>query len=110
MAFLCSELQVAVETQSQTKPRWHTERRDRRMLLPPSGDMGQNRAIVQEQLTAITAAQPRLMTNTNEGWWRFSPLSIMGNILGNPVKQKAWISELLISDRGRLRPPSVLKR
>ncbi|XP_038568397.1 uncharacterized protein LOC119898282 [Micropterus salmoides] len=39
MAFLCSKLQVAVETQSQTEPRWHTECRERRMLLPPSGDM-----------------------------------------------------------------------
>lgn len=34
-----------VETQSQSKPRWHTEPRDRRMLLPPSGDVGQNGAV-----------------------------------------------------------------
>jgi len=46
MAFLCSGLQVAVETQSQTKPRWHTECRERRVPRPPSGDTGQNRAIV----------------------------------------------------------------
>lgn len=64
MAFLCSKLQVAVETQSQTEPRWHTECRERRMLLPPSGDMGQNRAIVPDQLRAITAPQPPSMTNT----------------------------------------------
>lgn len=66
MAFLCSELQVAVETQSQTKPHWHTDRQRPRMLLPPSGDTDQNRAIVPEQLRAINAAQPRLMTNTNK--------------------------------------------
>lgn len=66
MAFLCSELQVAVETQSQTKPCWHTERQGPRVLLPPSGDMGQNRAIVPEQLGAINAQQPRSMTNTNK--------------------------------------------
>ena len=64
MAFLCSELQVAVETQSQTKPCWHTECRERRMLLPPSGDAGQNRAIVPDQPRAINAPQPPSMTNT----------------------------------------------
>ena len=64
MAFLCSELQVAVETQSQTKPCWHTECQERRMLLPPSGDVGQNRAIVPDQLGAINAPQPPSMTNT----------------------------------------------
>lgn len=47
MAFLCSDLQVAVETQSQTRALyWHTECRECRILLPPSGDTGQNRAIV----------------------------------------------------------------
>lgn len=47
MAFLCSDLQVAVETQSQTEPCTGTQCRECRMLLlPPSGDSGQNRAIV----------------------------------------------------------------
>lgn len=64
MAFLCSELQVAVETQSQTKPCWHTECRECRMLLPPSGDAGQNRAIVPDWLWAINAPQPPSVTNT----------------------------------------------
>lgn len=64
MAFLCSELQVAVETQSQTKPCWHTECRECRMLLPPSGDAGQNRAIVPDRLWAINAPQPPSVTNT----------------------------------------------
>lgn len=64
MAFLCSELQVAVETQSQTEPYWHTECRECRMLLPPSGDTGQNRAIVPEQLGAINAPMPPSVTNT----------------------------------------------
>lgn len=66
MAFLCSELQVAVETQSQTKPHWHTDRQGPRMLLLPSGDTDQNRAIVPEQLGVINAPQPRLMTNTSK--------------------------------------------
>lgn len=64
MAFLCSELQVAVETQSQTEPYWHTECRECRMLPPPSGDTGQNRAIVPEQLGAINAPRPPSVTNT----------------------------------------------
>lgn len=80
MAFLCSELQVAVETQSQTKPCWHTECRERRMLLPPSGDMGQNRAIVPNQLGAINAPQPLSMTNTYTHKYQYT--------------QTEWISEI----------------
>lgn len=72
MAFLCSELQVAVETQSQTKPCWHTECREHRMLLPPSGDMGQNRAIVPDQLGAINAPQPPSMTNTDTHKYQYT--------------------------------------
>lgn len=63
MAFLCSQLQVAVETQSQTRSCWNTDRRCRRMLLPPSGHAGQNRAIVLERPGAINgppAAAARL--------------------------------------------------
>lgn len=66
------------------------------MLLPPSGDMGQNRAIVPEQLRAINAAQPRSMTNTDRGCWRFSQLSILGYILGNQVMDTAGMPKLLI--------------
>lgn len=73
MAFLCSELQVAVETQSQTKPCWHTECRERRMLLPLSGDMGQNRAIVPEQLRAINAPQPHSMASTYIHKYQYTP-------------------------------------
>lgn len=53
MAFLCWQLQVAVETQSQTRSCWNTDRRCCRMLPPPSGHAGQNRAIVLERLRAI---------------------------------------------------------
>lgn len=49
MAFLCSQLQVAVETQTRTRSCWNTDRRCRRMLPPPSGHAGQNRTIVLER-------------------------------------------------------------
>lgn len=62
MAFLCSQLQVAVETQSQTGSCWNTDRRCRRVLPPPSGHAGQNSAIVLERLGAIN--EPRLLGPT----------------------------------------------
>lgn len=63
MAFLCSQLQVAVETQSQTRSSWNTDWRRCRLLLPPPGHAGQNRAIVQDRTGPTNAPRPLRLTD-----------------------------------------------
>lgn len=65
------------------------------MLLPPSGDMGQNRTIVQDQLGPINGPQPRSLTNTiyveNQIWiitFNFFTFSI---VYGKEKKHKYCI-------------------